>query len=220
MVNELNLLKTQNQTNTKELIDINQEFLSRILKYVQISKIGAFDREIIRKDLIGMAIEAEKRGKTLSYIIGADEKSWCDSIVDSYGKVSLIELILSILKQVSICWLIWGILFFNITPSIVKIDMGWLSVFLLYAFVMVIYNFFISSKFAFQSPIKQSLIGFMVFIIITLLISLITKASNGIVLFTILNYVIHLVFGVTWVMSKFLYNNLIRKQAKKINWMK
>ncbi len=96
-----------------------------------------------------MAIEAEKRGKTLSDIIGTDEKSWCDSIVDSYGKVSLMELILSILKQVSICWLIWVI-----------------------------------------------------------------------VLFTILNYVIHLVFGVTWVMSKFLYNNLIRKQAKKINWMK
>ncbi|MBU3204705.1 hypothetical protein [Clostridium algidicarnis] len=106
MLNELNLLRKQNQTNTKELIDINQEFLSRILNYVQISKIGAFDREIIRKDLIGMAIEAEKRGKTLSDIIGADENSWCDSIVDSYGKISPIELILSILKQASIYWFI------------------------------------------------------------------------------------------------------------------
>ncbi|WP_443659886.1 hypothetical protein [Clostridium algidicarnis] len=148
MLNELNLLRKQNQTNTKELIDINQEFLSRILNYVQISKIGAFDREIIRKDLIGMAIEVEKRGKTLSDIIGTDEKSWCDSLVDSYGKISPIELILSILKQASIYWFIWGI-----------------------------------------------------------------------VLFTIPNYIIHSVFGVTLVASTFLYNNLIHKQAKKINWM-
>ncbi|MBU3193355.1 hypothetical protein [Clostridium algidicarnis] len=219
MLNELNLLRKQNQTNTKELIDINQEFLSRILNYVQISKIGAFDREIIRKDLIGMAIEAEKRGKTLSDIIGTDEKSWCDSLVDSYGKISPIELILSILKQASIYWFIWGMLFFGITPSIVNIDIRWVSVFFLYVFIIIIYNLFVSSKFAFQSPINQFLIAFMVFIIITLLIWLITKFSNGIVLFTIPNYIIHSVFGVTLVASTFLYNNLIHKQAKKINWM-
>ncbi|MBU3210297.1 hypothetical protein KPL28_11775 [Clostridium algidicarnis] len=219
MLNELNLLRKQNQTNTKELIDINQELLSRILKYVQISKIGAFDREIIRKDLIGMAIEAEKRGKTLSDIIGADEKSWCDSLVDSYGKVSPIELILSILKQASIYWFIWGILFFGITPSIVNIDIRWVSVFFLYVCIIIVYNLFVSSKFAFQSSINQFLIAFMVFIIITLLIWIITKFSNGIVLFTIPNYTIHSVFGVTLVASTFLYNNLIHEQAKKINWM-
>ncbi|WP_461613467.1 hypothetical protein [Clostridium sp. Marseille-QA1073] len=150
-----------------------------------------------------MAMEAEKRGKTLSDIMDTDEKSWCDSIVASYGKVSLSELILSMLKQVSILWFIWGFIFFNITPSIVEFNIGTLSVFLLYALFIIIYNFFISTKFAFQSSIKQSLIEPMIFIIITLLIALIARASKGIVLFTLPNYIIHLVFGITWVLSTF-----------------
>lgn len=219
MSNELSMLKRQNETTTQELTDTNQKILSRILKYVQISKIGAFDREIIRKDVIGMAMEAEKRGNTLSAIMDADEKSWCDSIVASYGKVSPSELILSMLKEMSILWLIWGVIFFNISPSIVKIDIGMLSLFLLYASVLVIYNFFVSSIFAFQSSIKQALIKWTILIITPLLMILILKAPKEIVLFSLPNYIIHLAFGITWVLSTVLYNNLIHKQAKKINWM-
>lgn len=219
MVNELSALKTQNKITTEKLTDINQKILSRILKYVQISRIAAFDREIIRKDLIGMAMESEKRQKTLSDIIGDDEKSWCDSIVDSYGKVSLKELTLSILNQLSLWWFILGFIWFNITPSTVKINIGDLSVFLVYALVLTIYNFFISYKFAFISSTKQSLIEFMFCIIVTLLIAQIARTSQEIVLFSIQNYVIHLIFGIIWGISTFLYNKLIHKQATKINWM-
>lgn len=219
MANELSALKTQNETTTQKLTDINKEILSRILKYVQISRIGAFDREIIRKDLIGMAIEAEKREKTLSDIIGADEKSWCDSIVDGYGKVSLKELTLSILKQLSLSWFTWGFIWFGITPSIIKVNIGHLSVFLLYALVLTIYNFFISYKFAFKSSTKQFLINSMFFILITILITILSRALNGIVLFSIPNYVIHLIFGTIWASCTFLYKDLMHKQANKINWM-
>lgn len=219
MANELSALKTQNETTTEKLTDINQEILSRILKYVQISRIGAFDREIIRKDLIGMAIEAEKREKTLSDIIGDDEKSWCDSIVDGYGKVSLKELILSILNQISLWWFMWGIMFFDLAPSVVKFDVGHLSLFLLYALILSSYTFFISYKFAFQSLLKQFFINSMFFIGVTILIAIPSRTLKGIVLFSIPNYVIHLVFGTIWASCTFLYKDLIHKQANKINWM-
>lgn len=219
MANELSALKTQNEATTEKLTDINQEILSRILKYVQISRIGAFDREIIRKDLIGMAIEAEKREKTLSDIIGADEKSWCDSIVDGYGKVSLKELTLSILKQLSFSWFTWGIVLIDITPSIIKVNMGHLSVFLLYSLLMTSYNFFISYKFAFHSLTKRFLINLMFLIVAILSMGLFARFLKEIVLFSIPNYVIHLVFGTIWASCTFLYKDLIHKQAKKINWM-
>lgn len=219
MANELSVLKAQNETTTEKLTNINEEILSRILKYVQISRIGAFDREIIRKDLIGMAIESEKREKTLSDIIGDDEKSWCDSIVDGYGKVSLKELTLSILKQLSFWWFTWGFIWFGITPLTIKVNIGHLSLFLLYALALIIYYFFISYKFAFKSLLKQFFINSAFFIVVPTLIVILSRSLNEIVLFSIPNYVIHLVFGTIWAACTFLYKDLIHKQAKKINWM-
>ncbi|WP_010293931.1 hypothetical protein [Clostridium senegalense] len=219
MKNELNKLKFQNEINTENLNEINQKTLTHILCYFKTFKIGAFDREVIRKDLIGMAIEAENRNETLSNIIGNDEKSWCDSILDSYGKVSFKELILSIINQISPCWIIWGIIFFNITPEKVPVDTTWLLVSIGYSVLMTIYNIFILPKFSFDPLIKQYTIEISLFIVISLLMIFILTFFDRVVLFVIPNYIMHLLSVTIWFISSLLYNNLLHKQSLKINWM-
>lgn len=219
MVNELKLLKNQNENATEKLTDENQEILIHILKYVTTPKIGAFDREIIRKDLIGMAIEAESRGENLSDIIGKDQKFWCESLVDSYGTVSFKELTLYTIQHLSILWLGLVVGSFKLTPSLVSVNSLKLSIFILFSLFSIGYNFFIGPKFAFKSLTAQFMIEVSVFIIPSIVLIPIGTFLNKIVLFKAPNYIIYLIFLSIWGISTLLYQNLIHQQSKKINWL-
>ncbi|MDD6441093.1 MAG: hypothetical protein PUG71_03130, partial [bacterium] len=66
-----------------KLNDENKQILHRITKYMKSFYLEECETEILRKDLIGMALEAETRGETLSNIIGDNINAFCDELIQA-----------------------------------------------------------------------------------------------------------------------------------------
>lgn len=64
-----------------KLNDENKQILHRITKYMKSFYLEEYETEILRKDLIGMALEAETRGETLQNIIGDNINDFCDELI-------------------------------------------------------------------------------------------------------------------------------------------
>lgn len=66
-----------------KLNDENKQILHQITKYMKSFCLEESETEILRKDLIGMALEAETRGETLKNIIGDNINDFCDELIQA-----------------------------------------------------------------------------------------------------------------------------------------
>lgn len=66
-----------------KLNDENKQILHRITKYMKSFYLEEYETEILRKDLIGMALETETRGETLQNIIGDNINDFCDELIQA-----------------------------------------------------------------------------------------------------------------------------------------
>ena len=64
-----------------KLEDESKQILHQITKYIRSFCLEESEVEILRRDLIGMAMEAEKRGESLKTVIGDNISEFCDALI-------------------------------------------------------------------------------------------------------------------------------------------
>jgi DNA-binding ferritin-like protein (Dps family) len=99
MTMTLRSLRKENRRRIEELVPEDRELLFQIREYFEMPSMGAADREILIRDLVGMAEEARLRGENFSQVMGEEKKHWCENLRESYGTVQPIEKVLYSLKS-------------------------------------------------------------------------------------------------------------------------
>lgn len=94
MKNELRMLKKENKLRERVLSSPSRELFKRITDRLTAARLSAFSAQVIRKELIGMGLEAEQRGSTLAAALGSDEEEFCRRLIESGEKAPGIEMLL------------------------------------------------------------------------------------------------------------------------------
>lgn len=76
-------LRKENNKRDKQLTKENDRLLTDMIVYLHSGNLCEYDVEIIRKELLGMALEAQARNDDLKNVIGDDYKSFCDELMKS-----------------------------------------------------------------------------------------------------------------------------------------
>ncbi|WP_347488568.1 hypothetical protein [Desulfoscipio sp. XC116] len=150
MTNQLKRLRRENNTLDKQVLQENNTILTNMVCYLRSSRLCEYDIEIIRKELTGMALEAQLRGESFGNMVGEDFRAFCDELMKSGRQKTRCE---KILELVTI--LTWGLgilfvieLFFSLTlfnlfkpgPDIMPVTSGFLlSTLLTLVFVYGLY---------------------------------------------------------------------------------
>lgn len=77
----LNELKSDNFKIEHELTYENRKMLTKMFRYIDTFPLKEYEVELIRKDLIGMALEAECRQESFRDTLGKKPKDFCDDII-------------------------------------------------------------------------------------------------------------------------------------------
>lgn len=96
-MNELKLLQKENKLRADCLSEPSRKLLKEMDGSLQGAWVGAFDRAVIQKELIGVALAAEQQGGTMQGSLSSDMESLCRQLAEGAGKASVWE---------SICY--WG----------------------------------------------------------------------------------------------------------------
>lgn len=82
-----NTLEAQNFQDEQSLNKENRKTLHKMMKYVRTFPLKSIEIEQIRRDLTGMAIEAQQRGTSLQAMLGEKPRKFCDEIIYSIGGI-------------------------------------------------------------------------------------------------------------------------------------
>lgn len=137
-------LVQENKYGLAEISGKSFQTLDRMFNYLRTYDISLFELEVIKKDLIGLAKEADMEGTALQDKIGMPEKVFCDSLVkdgmrsDRFGRfIPLIrDLIISDWLLYTIFWLIEG------TP----LTYGFPTYFVIVNMVMCLWEYLVALK--------------------------------------------------------------------------
>ncbi len=97
MREDIKTIRKENSEQEKSLFKDNGSILTDMVVYLHSSDLCEYDIEMIRKDLIGMALEAQLRGEKFSDVIGEDYKGFCDQLMVIGDRKSLYEKALEVL---------------------------------------------------------------------------------------------------------------------------
>lgn len=94
--NPLKIFERENEENFFKIKaeDIREE-VRKLTDYISTSSVSVYQVQIIRKDLIGMALEAEQDRISLEEKLGRDPMEFCDDVISSVGKSSSGEIVLN-----------------------------------------------------------------------------------------------------------------------------
>lgn len=79
--NLVEILQAENFSAESGLGREDKKLVNKMFNYIKKFPISAYDVELIRKDIIGMAEEAEQRGRRLTDMIGTDHKKFCNELI-------------------------------------------------------------------------------------------------------------------------------------------
>lgn len=97
MANQLEKLRKENNLLDKQLSKENNTIMMDMVCYLRSSDLCDYDIEIIRKELTGMALEAQLRNEKFSDAVGDDYKALCDELMKNGRQKTLNEKALEIL---------------------------------------------------------------------------------------------------------------------------
>ncbi len=197
MINQLNMLRKENNIRDKELSKENSTIMTDMVCYLRASNLCDYDLENIRKELIGMAIEAQLRGEFFGDVVGEDYKVFCIEIIKNGRQKTSYEKILGILYTVvfSIMVLFVAEIFFSATIydifKLGRFDMPITLGFVISTLMVVglgnsVYYYFTKHSFDFSKKSRkiriQFVLGFAILWVATVLVRLLFE---GTVLLTI-----------------------------------
>lgn len=118
--NELKKINKENDVQSA-YIESRDNYLAvqNMVRYLSSSSLSLFQIQIIRKDLIGIALEGEKEGLTLQEKLGVAPKEFCDDIIRNGENNARREHLLNVAVntlQYTFLWLCLRFFFFESTP--------------------------------------------------------------------------------------------------------
>lgn len=105
--NEVTLLKRENKNQALKLNEDDWLIIKNIMKSMSIFKVNSYDRQVIERDLIGMAQEQKLRDSSLDEAIGNDVKGFVQEIIKNSSGPCMREIWLSFLEMLSRYFLFW-----------------------------------------------------------------------------------------------------------------
>ena len=87
-------LKQENIDNSVKLKRENRLMIEEMMEYITANSIALFEVEILKKDLIGIAMEAEMEKVSLKNKLGVSKKEFCDSLLVDAMKKRPFEVVL------------------------------------------------------------------------------------------------------------------------------
>lgn len=219
MKSELSLLKKENKLREQYLPQEDQDMIKRMLNYMKTTKMCIFEKEVIHKELIGMALEAGQRGESLIDVLGNDEKTFCDEMVADTKKAPIKEYLLIGFRQ----WILYyGVIvgvtvLLNISSMHMKFDASLLVFAPLWALVCTMGGMFIETKYTYEKGIKKY-IPTCVMITSLLLILFIQENIIGDMAVYLNGWVVVGVILAIGLVSQVLYNQYIHHIAKNYKW--
>ncbi len=107
--NEVKLLKRENEDQALELREEDWQMIKNIMKSMSIFKVNSYDREVIQRDLIGMAQELKLRDSSLQEAVGDDVKNFASEIINNSSGPCKREIWINFLEMLSRYFLFWFI---------------------------------------------------------------------------------------------------------------
>ena len=151
-------IRRNNKDEAAKLAGPDWNVLNLLMKALSLPRIGLYDQELIKRDLIAMAKEARERGESLADIIGEDPKYFCDSLAESTGAATVGEKLLYWLELcVSNLWFWAIVLFLEYTQEngIMEIPVVFGSVYMALLFCISGIQIFVSSKYVFGRRMQR-----------------------------------------------------------------
>lgn len=97
--NDFEKLKQDNIDESVLLKPEDYGTLDRMMTYLASHNVALFELEVMKKDLIGFAKEAEVAGITMEESLGMPEKEFCDSLLDGAMKKNFFDQVMPILRN-------------------------------------------------------------------------------------------------------------------------
>lgn len=86
MANLLKQMQAENESRQTALAREDSEMLERMMRYLGTTRISRYALEDIRRDLIGMAAEAEEQSHTFAEALGMPEEEFCRQLAEDAQK--------------------------------------------------------------------------------------------------------------------------------------
>lgn len=219
--NELKQLKKYNNKSSQDLESEDRELIKQIIKYLSVARISSFESEILRKELIGMSLEARMRNEDLKSAIGTDKKSFCEDIINNTIHTSWKERILVYMKKITlVTFLIVAIacLLTDFNP-IIRINIGFILIIFLYYGYCSFSEFYLEPKFVLEDGLKYfipQLVNAIYIILLTISLNYTgTQSSTPIYLNS---FYVMTVLLILWGTCEVCYRSYIHKLSLEYNW--
>lgn len=221
--NEKTVLEKENNKQSLKLKDKDNATIKKIMESMNIFKVNSYDAQVIKRDLIGMAQEANLRDSNLKEFIGSDPKEFARDLIANSNGPSKIEIVLNFLSMVSVYIVFWSIAFGFGNDDILSWGISIEDILSLSIMVLIVFVGegvlapFVASKLGFEK-----VLSYVVPIILIILFSLIVAPINSNTYISTVNlkYVVA-IFVLVYLLSKYLTSKNIHKLSKnKLNYIK
>lgn len=221
--NNYKKLRQENIDNSVKLKKENRIVIEEMMEYITSNSIALFEVEILKKDLIGIAMEAEEEGIRFIEKLGVSKKEFCNSLLEDAMKKKTFESILLIAKNILLCVAAYNTFFFLMLGCPEKY--GLVLSGLIYASIFVGISEFIElkarGKFGYAKDGRNRMLKIEGIFLLLWFIHIISPAGRLLenkLLFIGNGWVVTLlVLAITifvWLFNNYYWN----KQAEKYNW--
>lgn len=97
------ILKQENNDESVKLKRDHRLVIERVISYISSKRVSLFELELIKKDMLGLAMEAESEGISLKNKLGVSEKQFAESISLETEGESMHEQILLFFRKMMLC---------------------------------------------------------------------------------------------------------------------
>ena len=102
LYNDYQKIRQDNKDENAKLKPENRKSIERMTEYISYHSMSLFELEVIKKDLIGLAAEAEEEGVYFKTKLGMKEMEFCDSLLEDSKKMFSFERALLLARNLSI----------------------------------------------------------------------------------------------------------------------
>lgn len=81
MTRQTQLLQDENERSSDQLSRPTEQVFRQITQYIRTAPINGYQQECIRRDILQMLLDAEAQGRTAEDVLGADYRTFCDSVI-------------------------------------------------------------------------------------------------------------------------------------------
>ncbi len=97
--NDYKILRQENDDASVQIKRENRISIERMISYITADNVSLFEIEVLRKDLLGLAAEAEAEGITFQDKLGVSEEVFCKSMTEDAMKKNSLEKVFNFLVR-------------------------------------------------------------------------------------------------------------------------